>query len=87
MNDGWHHDNGSDEWEEFTLESTHLFRWLYIANDLFDRPQEWEPVARALLGDPRHYLEMTRAVWNGYNRERGGCFGNLQSLEISGLDR
>ncbi len=54
MSDGWRHDNASDEWEEFTLESTHLFRWLYIANDLFDRPQEWEPVAKALLADPRH---------------------------------
>lgn len=86
MSDGWRHDNGSDEWEELTLESTHLFRWLYISHKLFDQPQKWEPVARKLLADPRHYLEMTRAAWDEYNRDRGDCFGNFQALEIMQLD-
>jgi hypothetical protein len=86
MSNGWHHDNGSDDYEEFTLDSTHLFRWLYIAIDLFDRPHEWEPVAKALLEDPRHYLEMTRRVWDEYNRERGDCFGNFRALGINRLD-
>ncbi|MBA3698812.1 MAG: hypothetical protein H0W78_08155 [Planctomycetes bacterium] len=86
MSDGWCHDNASDEYEEFSLESTHLFRRLFIANDLFDRPQAWEPVAKKLLADPRHYLEMTRAAWNEYNRGRGDCFGNFQALEIKRLD-
>lgn len=86
MSDGWCHNNSSDEWEELELDSTHLFRWVFIASELFDRPNEWEPVAKGLLADPREYLDKTRTVWDVYNRERGDCFGNFRALGIVALD-
>lgn len=82
----WRHSDSSDEWEEFELVSTHLFRWLFIATDLADHPHAWEPVARKLLTDPREYLDLTRKAWDDYNRDRGDCFGNFRTLEILRLD-
>jgi hypothetical protein len=82
----WRHTDSSDDYEEFTLESTHLFRWLFVDYTVMEGTEPWEDIALGLLNDPREYLDKTRKIWDDYNRERGDTFGNYVGLELVNIN-